>query len=178
MLIQQHSLDALLWRAAICVGFQLALWEFPWTMSPSLSGHHYCFMDFHLFGCSSHKSPYHHCPVKHRVASERNKTAGKFQQCLYCPEARPCCRFSQIPDIGSMWWLSYVATIMSFAYAFIGLGLAIGKTTEKGHPDYGTAWGMAHHQPTVNATWNTFTTLGSMAYAYSFVSQSAPHLWP
>lgn len=71
-----------------------------------------------------------------------------------------------------MWWLSYVATIMSFAYAFIGLGLAIGKTTEKGHPDYGTAWGMAHQQPSINATWNTFNALGSMAYAYSFVRPS------
>jgi len=26
------------------------------------------------------------------------------------------CRFSQIPDFGSLWWLSYVATTMSFAY--------------------------------------------------------------
>ena len=80
------------------------------------------------------------------------------------------CRFSQIPDIGSMWWLSYVATIMSFAYAFIGLGLAIHKTAEKGHADYGTLFGMAHEQQTVNATWNTFNALGSMAFAYSFVS--------
>lgn len=59
---------------------------------------------------------------------------------------------------------------MSFAYAFIGLGLAIGKVTEKGHPDYGTAWGMVHDQPTINATWNTFNALGGMAFAYSFVS--------
>ena len=86
------------------------------------------------------------------------------------------CRFSQIPDIGSMWWLSYVATLMSFAYAFIGLGLAIHKTAEKGHADYGTVWGMAHEQQTVSATWNTFNALGSMAFAYSFVGHSPP--WP
>ena len=25
-------------------------------------------------------------------------------------------RFSQIPDFGHLWWLSYLATLMSFAY--------------------------------------------------------------
>lgn len=26
------------------------------------------------------------------------------------------CSFSQIPDFGGLWWLSYLATLMSFAY--------------------------------------------------------------
>lgn len=26
------------------------------------------------------------------------------------------CRFSQIPDFGHLWWLSYVAALMSFGY--------------------------------------------------------------
>jgi len=34
--------------------------------------------------------------------------------------------FSQIPDTHKMWWLSIVATVMSFSYSLIGLGLGIG----------------------------------------------------
>ena len=37
--------------------------------------------------------------------------------------------FSQVPDFDRLWWLSYVATAMSFLYSFIGLGLCIGKAT-------------------------------------------------
>ncbi len=36
---------------------------------------------------------------------------------------------SQIPDFDRLWFLSIVAAVMSFSYASIGLGLAIGKTT-------------------------------------------------
>lgn len=35
---------------------------------------------------------------------------------------------SLIPSFGEIWWLSYVAAIMSFTYSFIILGLGIGKT--------------------------------------------------
>lgn len=34
---------------------------------------------------------------------------------------------SQIPDFHNMAWLSIAATIMSFSYSFIGLGLGIAK---------------------------------------------------
>lgn len=35
---------------------------------------------------------------------------------------------SQIPNFDQLWWLSYVAAVMSFTYSGIGLGLGIGKT--------------------------------------------------
>lgn len=56
--------------------------------------------------------------------------------------------------------------------SLIGLGLSIGKATEDGHADYGTAWGVAGEAETspAQATWNIFVGLGSMAFAYSFVS--------
>ncbi len=63
--------------------------------------------------------------------------------------------------------------------AFIGLGLSIGKATEKGHADYGTIAGV-NHGPNVSpaaASWNIFVALGSVAFAYSFVSSSqTPYL--
>ena len=36
---------------------------------------------------------------------------------------------SQIPDFDRLWFLSVLAAVMSFSYASIGLGLAIGKAT-------------------------------------------------
>lgn len=47
----------------------------------------------------------------------------------------------------------------------IGLGLSIGKATEKGHADYGTAWGVAGMSSPAQATWDIFVALGSMAFA-------------
>ena len=54
--------------------------------------------------------------------------------------------------------------------AFIGMGLAIGKTAERGHSDYGTPLGNAHKLDTSQAVWNIFTAFGSMAFAYSYVN--------
>lgn len=55
--------------------------------------------------------------------------------------------------------------------AFIGLGLSIGKASEKGHADYGTLGGTNHGSASAAATsWNVFVALGSIAFAYSFVS--------
>lgn len=63
-----------------------------------------------------------------------------------------------------------------FVQAFIGLGLSIGKATEKGHADYGTITGVNHGSDTspAAASWNIFVALGSVAFAYSFVSPSLP----
>ena len=36
---------------------------------------------------------------------------------------------SQIPDFDRLWFLSIVAAVMSFGYASIGWGLAVGKAT-------------------------------------------------
>lgn len=38
---------------------------------------------------------------------------------------------SQIPDFHNMEWLSVIAAIMSFAYAFIGFGLGFAKVLGK-----------------------------------------------
>ena len=38
---------------------------------------------------------------------------------------------SQIPNFGELWWLSYVAAVMSFTYSFLGLGLGIAKASRK-----------------------------------------------
>ena len=48
--------------------------------------------------------------------------------------------------------------------------MSIGKATESGHADYGTAWGTITENTPAQATWNVFVGLGSMAFAYSFVS--------
>lgn len=53
----------------------------------------------------------------------------------------------------------------------IGLGLSIGKASEKGHLDYGSLQG-ANHAAGISAaqtSWNIFVALGSVAFAYSFV---------
>lgn len=36
---------------------------------------------------------------------------------------------SQIPNLNELWLVSMVAAVMSFAYSFIGFGLAVGKTS-------------------------------------------------
>ena len=36
---------------------------------------------------------------------------------------------SQIPDFDRLWFLSILAAVMSFSYASIGFGLAVGKAT-------------------------------------------------
>lgn len=85
--------------------------------------------------------------------------------------------FSQIPNIGELWWLSYLAAIMSFSYSFIGLGLGISRAAQGGH-DYGSLGGTAICYDTTSTScsflsrpekiWNVFTALGNMAFAYSF----------
>lgn len=50
----------------------------------------------------------------------------------------------------------------------IGLGLSIGKASEKGHPDYGTAWGTTPSQSKAQGTWNVAVAFGSFAFAYSY----------
>jgi hypothetical protein len=58
-----------------------------------------------------------------------------------------------------------IVPCLSHVQGFIGLGLSIGKATEKGHADYGTAWGVAGSSSPAGATWDIFVALGSMAFA-------------
>ncbi|KAG6541561.1 hypothetical protein Mapa_017083 [Marchantia paleacea] len=76
---------------------------------------------------------------------------------------------SQIPNFGDLWWLSYVAAIMSFTYATIGLGLGISRAAEGGH-SYGSVSGVKIGTDVTEAqkVWNIFAALGNMAFAYSF----------
>lgn len=56
----------------------------------------------------------------------------------------------------------------------IGLGLSIGKASQSGHNDYGTAWGAASIDSDgqdvgpAQATWNVTVAFGSYAFAYSY----------
>ncbi|KAL2620996.1 hypothetical protein R1flu_001201 [Riccia fluitans] len=76
---------------------------------------------------------------------------------------------SQIPNFGELWWLSYVAAVMSFTYATIGLGLGIDKAAEGGH-SYGSLSGVKIGTDVSEAqkVWDVFSALGNMAFAYSF----------
>lgn len=79
---------------------------------------------------------------------------------------------SQLPDIDRIWILSALATIMSFTYSGIGLGLCIAMDTERG-AQYGT--GTADGIPIDYVTttpamkaYGIFQALGDIAFAYSF----------
>ncbi|KAH9623675.1 hypothetical protein KSS87_000251 [Heliosperma pusillum] len=88
---------------------------------------------------------------------------------------------SQIPDFDQIWWLSYVAAIMSFTYSSIGLGLGIAKVAGLiqlyvliGHAENGkfkgTLTGISIG-PGVSQTdkvWRSFQALGDIAFAYSY----------
>ncbi|POO02890.1 Amino acid transporter, transmembrane domain containing protein [Trema orientale] len=73
---------------------------------------------------------------------------------------------SQIPDFHNMTWLSIIAAIMSFAYAFIGFGLGFAKVIENG-----TIQGSITGVPTTNMAnklWLVFQALGDIAFAYPY----------
>ncbi|KAK9865257.1 hypothetical protein WJX84_000890 [Apatococcus fuscideae] len=82
--------------------------------------------------------------------------------------------FSQLPNMGEIWWMSIVAAIMSFGYALIGLGLSIGKATEPqmgpGSHSHGTLGGIAGEagESMPSQVWGFFLALGNAAFAYSF----------
>ncbi|KAK7305306.1 hypothetical protein VNO77_43210 [Canavalia gladiata] len=73
---------------------------------------------------------------------------------------------SQIPNFHNIQWLSIVAAITSFAYAFIGMGLSIVQVTENGHAD-----GSIEGIPTSNGpekVWLIAQALGDIAFSYPF----------
>jgi hypothetical protein len=83
---------------------------------------------------------------------------------------------SLIPNFGDIWWLSYLAAIMSFTYSFIVLGLGTDKaaTAESGH-DFGNLSGVRIGDPSntgyeteAQKVWNIFIALGNIAFAYSY----------
>ncbi|XP_031376407.1 probable amino acid permease 7 isoform X1 [Punica granatum] len=73
---------------------------------------------------------------------------------------------SQIPDFQNMEWLSWVATIMSFCYSTVGLGLGLAKVIGKGKFEGGIT-GVRMSGP-AKKTWTVFEALGDVAFAYPY----------
>lgn len=76
--------------------------------------------------------------------------------------------FSQIPDFHNMWWLSIVASVMSFTYSIIGLVLGVTKIAETG-TFKGSLTGISIGTVTeAQKVWGVFQALGNIAFAYSY----------
>ncbi|PKI42465.1 hypothetical protein CRG98_037138 [Punica granatum] len=75
---------------------------------------------------------------------------------------------SQIPEFDQLWWLSYVAAVMSFTYSGIGLGLGIGKTAGNGEIKGSLTGVKIGEISKVRKIWRTFQALGNIAFAYSY----------
>ncbi|XP_050246155.1 probable amino acid permease 7 [Quercus robur] len=73
---------------------------------------------------------------------------------------------SQIPDFHNMEWLSVVAAIMSFTYAFIGFSLGFAKVIENGKI-MGSITGVPASS-LANKIWLVFQALGDIAFAYPY----------
>ncbi|CAL5000128.1 unnamed protein product [Urochloa decumbens] len=77
--------------------------------------------------------------------------------------------FSQIPDFDQIWWLSIVATIMSFTYSTIGLGLGIARTVSNGgFKGSLTGINIGTDATSTQKMWHSLQAFGYIAFAYSF----------
>ncbi|XP_044966979.1 amino acid permease 3-like [Hordeum vulgare subsp. vulgare] len=82
--------------------------------------------------------------------------------------------FSQIPGLDSMWWLSTLATVMSFTYSTIGISLGVAQIVANG----GIQGGITGVAVGINAAgqsitmmqkvWHSLQAFGNMAFAYGF----------
>ncbi|KAF7071428.1 hypothetical protein CFC21_076743 [Triticum aestivum] len=78
--------------------------------------------------------------------------------------------FSQIPNFDQIRWLSVVASVMSFTYSGIGLGLGIAQTDDNGG-FRGTLTGIAIAGVTVmQKLWRILQALGNITFAYTIKS--------
>jgi amino acid permease len=77
--------------------------------------------------------------------------------------------FSQIPDFDQIWWLSIVATVMSFTYSSIGLSLGIMQTVANGGVK-GSLTGISIGAgiTSTQKIWRSLQAFGDIAFAYSF----------
>ncbi|KAL3821165.1 hypothetical protein ACJIZ3_007070 [Penstemon smallii] len=73
---------------------------------------------------------------------------------------------SQIPNFHNMAWLSVIAAIMSFSYAFIGLGLGFARVVE--HREIMGSIGGIPAETAVKKVWLVFQSLGDIAFAYPY----------
>ncbi|MFQ6640034.1 hypothetical protein Gotur_014844 [Gossypium turneri] len=77
---------------------------------------------------------------------------------------------SQIPNFAKLSWLSIIASVMSFAYSFIGLGLSIAKVAG-GEEDVRTTLTGVIVGVDVSGSekvWRILQAIGDIAFAYSF----------
>ncbi|KAL6658960.1 hypothetical protein ACP70R_003000 [Stipagrostis hirtigluma subsp. patula] len=78
--------------------------------------------------------------------------------------------FSQIPDLGKVWWLSTVAAVMSLSYSAIGISLGIAQIVANGGLKgrltgvIGAAAGVSKMQK----VWRSLQAFGNIAFAYGF----------
>ncbi|KAL0556323.1 hypothetical protein IC582_004836 [Cucumis melo] len=76
--------------------------------------------------------------------------------------------FSQIKDFDQLWWLSIVASVMSFTYSTIGLGLGVAQIAANGKIG-GSLTGISIGTVTqTQKVWRSFQALGDIAFAYSY----------
>ncbi|KAJ0547937.1 putative amino acid transporter, transmembrane domain-containing protein [Helianthus annuus] len=73
---------------------------------------------------------------------------------------------SQIPNIFHTKWLSIIASIMSFTYSFIGMGLGLAQVIAKGKVE-GSISGISTTNPT-QKVWLAAQALGDIAFSYTF----------
>lgn len=73
---------------------------------------------------------------------------------------------SQIPNFHNIEWLSVLAATMSFTYSFIGMGLSIMQTIEKGHAE-GSIEGVIASSGT-EKLWLVSQALGDISFTYPF----------
>ncbi|MED6218706.1 hypothetical protein PIB30_028909 [Stylosanthes scabra] len=73
---------------------------------------------------------------------------------------------SFIPDLHNMAWVSVVASVMSFTYSFIGLGLGIATTIGNGRIK-GSITGV-DTRSVADKLWLVFQALGNIAFAYPY----------
>ncbi|KAK4572742.1 hypothetical protein RGQ29_030960 [Quercus rubra] len=122
--------------------------------------------------------------IGYTIASSISMTAIKRSNCFHSSDDKDPCHvnsnpymiafgivqiiFSQIPDFDQLWWLSIVATVMSFTYSTIGLALGIARVAENGKIS-GSLTGISIGAVTqTQKIWRSFQALGDIAFAYSY----------
>ncbi|KAL6839136.1 hypothetical protein ACP4OV_031027 [Aristida adscensionis] len=78
--------------------------------------------------------------------------------------------FSQIPNLDKVWWLSTVASVMSFSYSAVGISLGVAQVVANGGPK-GTLTGVigaAAGVTKMQKLWRSLQAFGNIAFAYGF----------
>ncbi|KAL8234659.1 hypothetical protein R6Q59_020759 [Mikania micrantha] len=77
---------------------------------------------------------------------------------------------SQLPNFHKLSFLSIIATIMSFAYSIIGMGLSIAKIAGGSHPKTSIGMPPTEDISSKDKMWNIFCAIGDIAFAYGFTT--------